>query len=121
MRLGDAPISTPFAPGAPIPLPWQLYFRDAGKILRNMTANPVTAGFRAVLHGNIVFIQYNGDGRTEPFPLPAAPVADCWLDRLEGLTLTRINLVAGALSVGIASGTGVVVRGWYMIDTDQRT
>lgn len=122
MRLGDPPISTPFVPGAPVPQPWQLYFRDAGKILRNMTANPVSAGFRAISHGNIVFIQYNGPGDDDnDFPLPAAPVADCWLDRLEAGTQTRIALAAGAKTVSIAPGTGVIVRGWYMIDTDQRS
>lgn len=121
MRLGDAPISTPFAPGAPIPQPWQLYFRDAGKILRNMTANPVSDGFRSFAHGNIVFVQYNGNGSATAFPLIAQPVADCWLDRLEAGTQTRITLAAGAKTVAIAPGTAVIVRGWYMIDTDQRT
>lgn len=118
MRLGPAPISTPFAPNAPIPQPWQLYFRDSGKVLQGITSASVANGFRASTHGNLVFIQYNGDQGGE-FALPASPVADCWIDRLEGSTLTRINLVAGAISVGIASGTGVIVRGWYMIDTDR--
>lgn len=117
MRLGPAPVSTPFAPNATIPQPWQLYFRDTGKVLQGITSASVANGFRASTHGNLVFIQYNGDQGGE-FTLPASPVAECWLDRLDGATASRVALAVGAKTATLASGA-CIVRGWYMIDTDR--
>jgi len=117
MRLGPAPISTPFAPNAPIPQPWQLYFRDSGKVLQGITSASVVRGFRASVHGNLVFVQYNGDQGGE-FTLPASPVTECWIDRLDGATASRVMLAADAKSVTLAPGA-CIVSGWYMIDTDR--
>lgn len=117
MRLGPAPVSTPFAPNAPIPQPWQLYFRDTGKVLQGITSASAANGFRASTHGNLVFIQYNGDQGGE-FALPSPPVADCWVDRLDGTVASRVTIAADAKTVTLAAGA-CAVHGWYMIDTDR--